>query len=483
MAKPGDVYNRGMAQNLITLMAYDPVNGKIVANLIKPELFTGELRVIAERLQNFWKEFKTCPGKEHVMDLFSDILEDPHNHKRKTYRAILRNMVALSEGINAIYTIKMVRLHSQQARFFDAILKAVELTNRESYDLNEAMDMIGDVMKARDHEFNEGLKLSDVDLVFDRMESAEQEFRLGIAPFDRRGVTPGRGEAFLMLAPAKRGKTWFLVNTGKAAVLQRKKVLHISLEMRDDKIMQRYYQALFSGAKRGDRVEVPQIEVDDNLNLTEVKKLRKVKPRFVLDRSGRKKVKGLMRSWNKRRKLSDYLRVVSFPPRSLSMNMLRAYLDGLEASGFIPDMVILDYIGIVKTDAKNFRIELGRAFEDFRAIMVERNMAGVTAHQVGRAGLSAKIVKVSHAAEDISLINTADACVTYSQTPAEKRVGLARLWVDRLRGDEDGWGIVVTQTYGLGQFSLNAAVLSKKYQSYLDRLPKVQDDEKEDEKG
>jgi replicative DNA helicase len=170
----------------------------------------------------------------------------------------------------------------------------------------------------------------------------------------------------------------------------------------------------------------------------------------------------------------------------LSANGLRAYLDALESvHGFIPDMIILDYVGIMKTDEKNPRTSLGRMFEEFRAICVERNAAGVTAHQVSKMGADAQLVKATHVAEDWSLIMTADQAITYSQTPEEEKVGLARLFVAKARTEEDKFGVVITQSYKLGQFALSSAPLDKTYEDYLEEVsPKRwNDDDDSDVEG
>ena len=50
----------------------------------------------------------------------------------------------------------------------------------------------------------------------------------------------------------------------------------------------------------------------------------------------------------------------------------------------------------------------------------------------------------THAAEDYSKIATADTVLTYSQTAQEKRLGLARVFVDKARTEEDKIEIVVS---------------------------------------
>ena len=161
--------------------------------------------------------------------------------------------------------------------------------------------------------------------------------------------------------------------------------------------------------------------------------------------------------------------------------MLDAFLDNLEVTHkFIPDILILDYIKLMKTDAKNLRVSLGRTFEELRGLAIRRNLALVTAAQGNRTSMGAEWVRASHTAEDISLVQSADVAITYSQKPEEKKRGLARLYVDKFRHDEDKFGILLTQSYRLGQFVLNSMELEPAYWDYL-KEDEVADDEPEEE--
>jgi hypothetical protein len=477
-------YAKAQAENLITILAHDPVNGRLVARLIEPQLFEGELRNIAERCVAYWKRHKTAPGV-HTADLFADILDDERNRKASTYRRILRSMEMLTEGINTDYVMTTLRTFSRVQRMKDAILKSAEKLNaQQELAIGEVEEILADLLRAREYEFDAGMTLNDSDKVFEYLATHYSEFRMGIEAFDRRDIVPSRGAIFLVLGSTGKGKSWALMHCGKQALLQRKKVLHITLEMPAEEVVLRYYQMLMSIAKRpsDDKDhQVAQFEVDDDGYFEEVTDIEAITPGYTLrDPLARKLLeKDLKRL--RRMRITDWLRVARFAPRSLSMNGLRAYLDGLESTGFIPDMVCLDYIGITKTDADNHRITLGRALEDFRAVMVERNMAGVTAHQTSKEGAEAKTVKATHVAEDWSLIGTSDIAITFSQTDPEKRVGLARLFVSKARSEEDHFGVVITQTYRAGQFALQSALLHRGYYDYEGTLPKQDRSEKDAE--
>lgn len=269
----------------------------------------------------------------------------------------------------------------------------------------------------------------------------------------------------IFLAPTGRGKTWFLCHVGKHALMQRKKVLHVTLEIDAEPVAQRYYQMLFSMTKRPEDVKITRLKLDKEKGT--VKEFSRATLRNAIAFTAkdiRKHLSGEVKKFEKR--LGNVI-IKRFAQRSLTMAGLNAYLDSLEAEGWVPDIVILDYIGITATDVKNPRSTLGRAFEDFRGIMQTRNMAGVTAHQTSKVGMDAKEVKVTHTAEDISLIFTSDIALTYSSTKAEEALGLARIGVGKARHERDKFEVIITQSYARGQFVLQAARMNKVYREYM----------------
>lgn len=464
----GEKITGAQQENLLTLLAHDDTNGKLVARMVNPDLFEGDYREIATRLIAYWKNHSSAP-KVHAADLFGDILDDDKNRRRKTFERILRNIDQLIDGLNTEYVMQTLRSFTRLQTMKDGILKAAEKLNAaDETSVQEVEAMLGDLLRAREFNFDPGMTLLDIGQVMDYLDQHSSEFRMGIGPLDRANIVPARGAVFLMLGETGFGKTWGLVHTGKHGLLQRKRVLHITLEMAAEETAQRYYQSLFSVAKTRDPVQAAQLVLSNDKwqDLRRVGRRIEIIPDFSFaDANIRKRLRAEVNPWKVR---IPNLVIKRFPPRGLTIDGLRAYLDALEATtGFIPDMIILDYIGIMKTDASNHRITLGRVMEDFRGVCVERNCAGVTAAQVSKEGAKAKVVKATHVAEDWSLIATTDICITYTQSEAEKRLGLARVFVDKARSEADKFWFIMTQAYAIGQFCLQATRLDKTYEDYI----------------
>ena len=136
-------------------------------------------------------------------------------------------------------------------------------------------------------------------------------------------------------------------------------------------------------------------------------------------------------------------------------------------SRFVPDLVVVDYGDLMKVDASNYRLSVGDAFLQLRRIAVDRDLAVVTASQSNRESTRATLVTESDVAEDFSKIATADWSLTYSQTAAERVLGLARIFVAAGRDAQDKQTAVIAQSYARGQFCLDAARLPDKWTTML----------------
>ena len=478
-----DYFSGALQENLLTLLAYDDENGKVVSNMLDSELMEGDYREIAEKCIAYWRQYNEAP-KEHTADLFSDILEDPHNRRANAFKRILSSMAQLAESVNTTYVLEQLRQFTRMQKLKSAIISSAEkLSSRQQLAISEVEDIWNDLLHSRDIQFDAGITLMDVDKVLAYLQYQFSEFDIGIPILDRRGVVPYRSAVMLFLAPPGYGKSWLLVHTGRRAHLRRKKVVHISLEMREELVAERYYQSLFSIPRREQDVEVTTFDMDDDRLIGLEKDI--VTPDFYFrDKHGvfndvvRDELFARIEHFGTRFK--DII-IKGFPPRSLTANGIRAFLDNLEVTQkFIPDLLILDYIGIMRTDERNHRISLGRAFEDFRAICVERNIAGVTAQQVSKEGSGSQFVRRTGVAEDWSLIGTADQIVTYSCTDAEARLGLARLYVDKARSEMDRYGVLISQAYKLGQFVLDSMLLPHEYFDVLKDAEEEKDEDTRD---
>ena len=474
-----DRFSLSLQQDLLTLLVWSDEHGKTVARIVEANLFEGDFRAIATKAIEFWKQHNTAP-KQHIADLLADILEDPADRRANTYRRILVQMLEVKDQINADFVLRSMGNHVRVQQAKGVILQSAEKLDALGINaLTDVESLWRGFLKGGTNNLDPGLRLSDIDQVLAYFDRVHSEFKTGIKELDEANIVPMRGKLWLLLASAKKGKTWALIQLGKMAFLQRKKVVHITLEIEPEEVAQRYYQALFGASKRDDTTKVSKIKLDRKGDVDQVISQSVDIPFNFESEAVREELWTRIGRFGIR---ASNIIIKRFPMRSLTVDQLEAFLEGLEAiEGFVPDLVIVDYPKIMKIDLKNPRTSVGGIMEDLRGMAQRRDFALAAVHQGNRASVDAELVKATHSSEDWSVACTADFLITYSQTAAEKARGLARLYVDLVRSEADGFGVLITQSYKIGQFCLESMRMNDSYARLMESMGAANEEEEDDE--
>lgn len=465
--------NGALQQNILTLLCFDDKNCKIVRQALSPKLFeSAPYREIAGHAIDFIDQYGTAI-KEHLPDSMELILEGDDTRKAGVYKKIVEDLFLNRDSINSDYIIKQLNKFVRMQTFKSGLVRAVELA--EDGDIDKAEMEMTKAMNGQSVSFAAGLSLSNAQDVAEVFDSPEEEgFELGIPELDNEGIIPRRKELYSMMAARGKGKSWFITHCAKRALLKRWSVAIITLEMSEKRYAGRMLQSFFSISKRHADVRITKLSFRDGM-LDDI--VQEVVERDTMQDEGmRSKLVARAKSEFKRR---APLRIKEFPTGTLTLPQLRAWLDGLERfEGWSPDLICIDYPDLFDIDTKNLRVELGALNAALRGIAVERNCAMVVVTQGNRDAERATTVTGDMAAEDISKLATADNFLTYSQTAAEKALGLARILVEKARNEDSKMSILITQAYAIGQFCLDSVKLNA--HSYFDLMKQRDSDEKED---
>jgi len=321
---------------------------------------------------------------------------------------------------------------------------------------------------------DKGLRLSEA-RALNFLSSLKADYLTGIPELDKVQIGPTYGELLMLMAPKGVGKSWWCVDLGRKCIMQGARVLHVTLEMSEDRVAQRYYQNFFALGKRKEKFQIVEFELDRNEKLAGFEK-HKHKVRMSLDSPRIERyLHRKQRNWGT--KLGK-LMIKGFPTKSLSIPKLEAYLDSLEMNEkFIPNVLIIDYPDLMWLDKKDMRVSIGWTVEEIRGLLQKRHLCGIAPTQTNRKGWDAATVKGSMVADDASKFRTADQILIYSRTPAEAALGLARLYVEKNRNDKDDFFVIISQNYLTGQFVLSSVGMSSTYQDLLGTENEDEDDE------
>ena len=460
--KPETTIDPGLEADLLTLMCWNGEHAEAVMRVMPHELFsTPTFRMVAKAAQDYISRYAKAPGV-HLEQLLpaarrrgaeGEMLQEALVGMRDQHA--LLNIQYLLDSLDDFAGLRMVE---------EAAKKALDhAINGKLTEAREALSVPVAASHASDPE------ISFNDLRFDKfLRDTDDVIDIGIPPLKDLGIGLQRGTMTMLIAAAKRGKSWFLIHVGRTALRKGHSVLHISLENSAKMTAKRYMQCMTgmvtTAPDKGEAAEpiiVTRLQRDDNYRaigvyVQDAKSQRRLvlgESTFPSAESAYHKIKGSD---------NNNLVVKHFPHGSLTTQGLASYINTLKQTrGFVPDVLIVDYPDLMKhAEKESARMGLGNTFASLRGLAVTHNLALATVTQGNRQSSQAKRVTPDMVAEDWSKIGTADLVFAYSQTEEEAVYGLARLGVVASRNTEDGFEVLMTQDYRTGQFCKDGARLN-----------------------
>ena len=477
-----EAFTKELQENILTALCFDKDAALVIRRTVEPALFENETyRRIAEEAVKYIDQFAEPPG-HHLPDLLEKYIADATPRRREVTRKTLRHMRAAAKRLNSAYVVSRLEHFVRQRKLILAIMSAITAVQAGRVDDTEMV--LRNALSERIETFDPGLSFWEPGQALRFFDTEAQALPLNIEPLDTARIGPAPGELLTFIAPTGTGKTWFLGDVAKHAVMLRKKTLIISLEMTPNRLEERFVQAYLAYGKRKFRdaagQSVDHVYVSRFLTGTDTKMgrdtLRGIKRR--------KLVCPTLDDENARAEITEYfygeyskrlhLQIKYFQPYSLTMDGLQAYLDNLDQQlHFQPDVLILDYADLMQQDANNLRISLEQTYQKLRGLAVERNLAVVTASQANRLGSQndTNLITLAHVAESVGKVNVADNVITYNQSRKEQPYGLARLFVAKARNETSHFTVAITQAYQIGQFCLDAIrIPDEQYWKCVDEL-------------
>lgn len=215
---------------------------------------------------------------------------------------------------------------------------------------------------------------------------------------------PGRGELWVVIGLAGRGKSAFLVNIGAAALREGKSVIHISI---------------------GD---LDQLDVA----IRYACRLTKSTTKDVITNSESYQKKASVVS-----RYDPHLHIKYYAPDSVSMQHIRAYISKVKLiHEFSPALVIIDYPEELQMPVKNDMYQSGGAnYSAMKAMANEFDCLFWAASQPQRWFPAHKddVIRGQNIGESSKKFHKVDGLVSWNVNDEEELMGRGRLWVDKTR--------------------------------------------------
>lgn len=452
-----------LQENMLTLLAFDTPAALLIRNSVEIAQWGNAIyRETATRIYDYLDKYHEAPA-DHTPDLLEDRLTS-NTPEAQLFNDLLIAIEEYRPKVNRKYTLDQLETFVRTQSLTTTVIRAGEALQENQ--LEQVETILSEGLRQRLTMFQPGLRLKDAVHAAFTKQVRHNVLTLGIKQLDDWDLGCGDGELQLYAAGPKTGKSWWLVHNTKRCLLVNEPVLYVTLELSELQILQRIMQALFSMTRRKAKVPVTRIRTDD------LGRLVRFEPDML---GGRLSFDDPQAEQIVERKLgavhgSENLIVKQFPSGQLTVNKLAGYLDLLERSeNFVPRKIVLDYVKYMKHDTANYRIDRGDILNNLRGLAVERNIGIITAAELNREGAKSKQSRATDMGEDFSGAYTADTILTYTQTAAEEKLGLARLFVDSSRvADRDKFVVLLSQCYDVGQYVLDSVAMSDTYWGHLE---------------
>lgn len=255
----------------------------------------------------------------------------------------------------------------------------------------------------------------------------------------------------LFLAISGGGKSVVMANIGLNYAKQGLNVLYISLELYQKMVDARFHQ-IISGFSR----------------LKLKSHTREAYQQMIKFKEDNKEKLGTMH--------------IKYMPSGSNAQHIRGYLKEFHLQyGYIPDVIILDYLDLLspmeKVSKDNVFQKDKYSSEEFRNILVEYNMIGISASQLNRNAIEASDFNQSHTAGGISKMNTVDNAIAIKLTERMKDAGeiSMKLLKSRSSNGEGKWAHMAWNNISLEVSNLPEDIelkLTKKSEKEAEQLDK-----------
>lgn len=359
-----------------------------IIEYIKLDYFNNsDIRVVFKVIKEYYKQYHKAPNaSELVQYLVSD-------EQKEAFKKVIQTSKTLDKNISYDeIIINTERFLGERAVYTTMMDIAGDFKN---LDISNVYQRFHDACNIR---LNKDLGLDfyrDVDKLVDYLGKPNPTISTGFTWLDQKlgGGYLEEGKAlYIFVGQPNVGKSIFLGNAATTIASQGKNVLLVSLEMSEMMYATRLASKL---------TKIPIAELRN----------RKDEIKHILEGKERGKII-----------------IKEFPPSTLSPEQLENYYKTVVDSGIKIDVMVLDYINLLrgKASAQSYE-KIKEIAEQVRAIAVKHGISVLSATQKNRQGVNNTESDMTTVSESMGLPATADAMFDISQTEEDKELGIVRL--------------------------------------------------------
>ena len=391
---------------LIAQILTDRKFGNAIIDIVNPNYFEDEyLRIVVGAIKNAKAKDDIIPD---INSLEFRLLEDVKDDFQRRYALTQLRRIKEADLNDTLWVQETAMKFCKQHELMKALAEINKIISKGDIDNYEECE--SKLRKALEH----GDSKDDGMSVFDDIDSVladdfRKPIRTGIEGLDE--VMDGglsKTELAIILAPFGVGKTTMMTKIANTAMTDGNKVLQIFFED-NPKVIQRKHLSCWS-------------EYDLNslsIHKEEIKDM----------------VKKMMNKSN-----GGELKLKKFSSDGTTIPIIRQYIRKLIATGFRPDLIVLDYIDCVEPSRKFDDVNAGEGsvMRQFETLLSELDIAGWTAVQGNRSSIKADIVEADQMGGSIKKAQIGHFVVSIAKTLDQKDKSTATMAVLKSRFGKSG---------------------------------------------
>lgn len=429
-------FGKDFQRHLLAILVQKPEAASLLHQFLEPMYFEGKRTRKAFRfVQKVWRKKKQCPSEALFVEAVADrqMSQDIYYADVGDWKATIdyASDFAQTQAIKVVIDDWAGKINTADKEILATMVA----------DVKNAV-AVGQATHENPGEFFQADLEDHIQEYLTPPESMEP-LGTGISHLDiamRGGAM--RGELNVVAGRAKVGKSTFLLNLAYGALtpMMNAKVAFFSLEMKRQQCRQRLHK----------RIALKNDEYIENAPNDFVRLLRQ-----------------------RRQMLTGDMYLKAYPQRTMTASMMEADLDRLAGSGFIPDMIIVDYGNIMKSESrsKETRERIAHNFTELRRIGQERDVYMWSGAQGNRGSVKKIVFGMDDIGDTFEIPQVVDSLWTINRTSKEELKGTARLVSTAARRFQTGISIDCAVNLDIGIFRSTG----------FTKRTKVKDDEDEDD--
>jgi replicative DNA helicase len=391
---------------LIAQILTDRKFGNAIIDIVNPNYFEDEyLRIVVGAIKNAKSKDDIIPD---VGSLEFRLLDEVKDDIQRRYALTQLRKIKEADLNDTIWVQETAMKFCKQQELIKALAEINKIISKGDIDNYEECE--SKLRKALEH----GDSKDDGINVFDDIDSVladdfRKPIRTGIEGLDE--IMDGglsKTELAIILAPFGVGKTTMMTKIANTAMLDGYKVLQLFFED-STKVIQRKHLSCWS-------------KFDLNSLSIHKEEVKEMAANMMANSNG------------------GEIKLKRFSSDGTTIPIIRQYIRKLIATGFRPDVVILDYIDVVEPSRRFDDVNAGEGsvMRQFETMLLELDIAGWTAVQGNRSSIKADVVEADQMGGSIKKAQIGHFVVSIAKGLDQKEAGTATMAILKSRFGKSG---------------------------------------------